>query len=74
MGANKTPGLLSGHKTPLIPVKFTDIIYLFSDTSANLKKYKKHSVCSLYCMQTSTTTSLENCDSNFYWSKRLNLA
>lgn len=41
MGANKTSGLLRGHKTPLTAVKFTDIICFFSDTSINLKKYKK---------------------------------
>lgn len=51
MGANKTSGLLRGHKPPLIPVKFTGIIYFFSDTSANLKKIQNPilSVLSIAC-------------------------
>lgn len=40
MGVNKASEFLRGPKTPLIPVEFTDIIYLFSDASANPKKYK----------------------------------
>lgn len=67
MDANKTSGLLRGHKTPAISVKFTDIIYFFSDTSGNLNKNPKvSSICSPYCIQTSSITSLEKCSSKFY--------